>query len=364
MIADQVFLPEATDGDLFTINLKSSLSHQWSLFQNYPDRPRVLESILDGESNLAQFFGDYSSLDRLQALANGLLNTQPEVASTHLVAARVNSARHLFLQAKEHLIRAQTFGAKTEEIHRIELGIQQALGSNLESVLLTRERLAQQSWTLGNLVPLGALLADLGRFESAHEVYLDALRASKELSPLGAAWTCFQLGFLCGEMLDEPDLEQAAYWYSQAVRYLPGYTHAVVHLAEIYLEQGKFADAHRLLASMLHSGDPEVRWRLSDLLAEQGKHDAASHEREIARTMYEDLLSRHELAFADHAVEFYLGSGADSARALHLSLINLNNRPTKRAYAIAVEAAQAAAQHDVAEGLSRDIGAKWGVLDD
>jgi tetratricopeptide (TPR) repeat protein len=359
MIAEQVFLPEATDGDLFTINLNSSLSHQRALYQHYPDRLRAVESILDAESNLAQFFGDYSSLDRMKDLADRLLRTQPEAASTYLIAARVNSARHLFAQANDNLMCAQSLGVQVQEFERIDLGLQQALGHNLEKVLQARECLAEQSWSVGNLVPLGAVLADLGRVDAAHAVYLDALRACNGLSPLGPAWACFQLGFLCGELQAESDIEQAAYWYAQALRYLPGYTHAAVHLAEIHIESHSFGEARKLLESVLHSGDPEVRWRLSDLCAAQGHDNDATTQNKIAATMYEELLSRHELAFADHAAEFYLGSGANPDRALQLALVNLSNRFTRRACTMAIEAAKAARQHDLAVKLTREAHAKW-----
>lgn len=364
MIEAQIFLPEATDGELFTINMQSSLAHQWFLFQRYPEKPGVLDSILDGESAMAQFFGDYAALDRLEGLANALLLAKPDEASSHLLAARVHSERHHFLQAKEHLSYAKALGAKSQDVLRIQLSIQQALGEDLEAILAQRESMVQQSSVVENLVPLGALLADLGHYDAAHDAYLEALRASDGLSPLGAAWTCFQLGFLWGELRTDPDLEDAAYWYTHAVNYLPGYTHAAVHLAEIHFENHAFDDAYRLLASVLHSGDPEVRWRLSDLLTEQGNLSAATAEKEKARKMYEALLSRHELAFADHAAEFYLGSGANPERALQLSLVNLNNRSTKRSYMLALEAAQAAGQQEIAAKLSVEAVAKWGVWHD
>jgi tetratricopeptide (TPR) repeat protein len=237
MIEAQNFLPEATDGELFTINMQSSLAHQWFLFQRYPEKPGVLNSILDGESAMAQFFGDYAALDRLDGLANALLLSKLEHASSHLLAARVYSARHYFLQAKEHLSHAKALGAKSQDVLRIQLSIEQALGEDLEAILAQRKSIVQQSPVVESLVPLGALLADLGHYDAAHDVYLEALRSSDGLSPLGAAWTCFQLGFLWGELRADPDLGHAAYWDTHAVNYLPGYTHAAVHLAEIHLDQ-------------------------------------------------------------------------------------------------------------------------------
>ena len=47
----------------------------------------------------------------------------------------------------------------------------------------------------------------------------------------------------------------------------------------------------------------------------------------------------HPEAFADHAAEFYSGSGNDCRRALELARVNVANRPTRRA----VKQAQAVA---------------------
>jgi hypothetical protein len=61
---------------------------------------------------------------------------------------------------------------------------------------------------------------------------------------------------------------------------------------------------------------------------------------------FDELLRRHLLAFADHAAEFYAGSGSDHRRALELARANVANRPTRRA----VKQAQAIALN--AEGLA------------
>ena len=83
-----------------------------------------------------------------------------------------------------------------------------------------------------------------------------------------------------------------------------------------------------MLVPALASGDPEVRWRLADVLAAQGKHREADVQLDAARSGFEALLERHLLAFADHGAEFYAGSGSDASRALELARINVNNRPT------------------------------------
>jgi hypothetical protein len=52
---------------------------------------------------------------------------------------------------------------------------------------------------------------------------------------------------------------------------------------------------------------------------------------DAARLGFEELLGRHLLAFADHAAEFYAGSGNNFRRALELAGANVANRPTRLA---------------------------------
>src|SRR5262249_5815452 len=152
-----------------------------------------------------------------------------------------------------------------------------------------------------------------------------------DVSPFPLAWVCFQLGMLWGEQVPVPDPELAAFWYRGAIAYVPGYVKARVHLAEIYASQGRAGDAEALLLPALSSSDPEVRWRLADVLIAQGRLEEAEIQLEAARFGFEELLGRHLLAFADHAAEFYVGTGNDRRRALELARTNVANRPTRRA---------------------------------
>jgi FimV-like protein len=354
-----VELPNATNGELYISNLEGALDHAWYIHHKYPERPGINDLILDGESIRTQFFGDYSAFDRLAQLAATLLTQKPHLAATHLFIAQVNAGRHLFLAARSNLIQAEILGADITAVARIKLSINQALGEDLDNVLEQRLHLAKTTHAIGDFVTLGALYADLSRYDEANDSYIEALSSYTDLSPLGLAWACFQLGFLWGENADQPDIEKAAYWYSQAINYLPSYTHATVHLAEIYLDSGEYDKARKLLSSVIESGDPEVRWRMSELLVKQNNDEAALKELAVSRHMYEDLLSRHELAFADHAAEFYLGSGNNPQRALQLALANLKNRSTSRAYELAIDASKAAGDLRLSEKLTSELNKKW-----
>ena len=238
-----------------------------------------------------------------------------------------------------HLARAALWAAP-EAIERQTLTIDQACGMRLEAVLAVRRRVATATGRLEDLVPLGAVLADLERFAEADAVYRQAFSSYDDVSPFPLAWVCFQLGMLWGELVPVPNLDLAAFWYRRAIAYLPGYVKARVHLAEIYASQDHTGDAEALLLPALSSRDPEVRWRFADVLIAQERFEEAETQLDAARSGFDELLERHLLAFADHAAEFYAGSGNDCRRALELARTNVANRPTRRAvkqaHAIAV----------------------------
>src|SRR5215470_2286950 len=333
-------LPRATDGEIAAINLESGRRRAWARFAQDPRLPGAAEAIVYDENLAAQFLGDLEALDRLEALALQFARADDSFRSA-LVQAEVASAVHRFAEARDHLARAASLGAPREEIDRHLLSIDQACGVGLDAVLATRRRIVAASGRLEDLVPLGALLADLERFAEADAVYLQALSSYDDVSPFPLAWVCFQLGMLWGELVPAPDPNLAALWYRRAIAYLPGYVKARVHLAEIYTSQEQTSDAEALLLPALSSSDPEVNWRLADVLVAQDRLEEAEAQLDAARFGFDELLERHLLAFADHAAEFYVASGNDCWRALELARANVANRPTRRAVkqanAIAVE---------------------------
>jgi tetratricopeptide (TPR) repeat protein len=222
-------------------------------------------------------------------------------------------------------------GGPCDAIDRHLLTIDQACGVDLDSVLAKRRQIAAASGRLEDLVPLGAVLADLARFAEADAVYRQAFYSYRDISPFPLAWVCFQLGMLWGELMPIPNPDLAVLWYRRAVDYLSGYVKARVHLAEIYLNQHQTTDAEMLLRPALSSRDPEVRWRFADVMVAQRRLDEADTQLNAARLEFDALLRRYPLAFADHAAEFYAGSGNDCRRALELARTNVANRPTHRA---------------------------------
>ncbi len=344
-------LKPATDGTIAANNLESARLRSWNRFWSAPEHPGIAEIVLEQELLTAQFRGDLSALDRIETLANELVRIKPHGAQTALVAAQVASAVHRFEDARASLAQAKALGAPSDTIERLSLSIDQATGKDFHRILSVRRERAAQLDRWEELVPLGALLADLGEFDEAEQAYHRALREYRDVSPFALAWVCFELGALWGESVPSPRAELAAQWYRAAIDYLPCYVKARVHLAEILLGQGKTEDADNLLGPVLASGDPEVYWRLAEVAEAANNLADAESFMEAARSGFEILLARHLLAFADHGAEFYLAGGGNHLRAFELARLNLANRPTSRAYELVLEAARAVGESDVVAEL-------------
>jgi lipopolysaccharide biosynthesis regulator YciM len=221
--------------------------------------------------------------------------------------------------------------------------------------------MAAKSGRLEDLVPLGALLADLREFGEADQIYQIALSEYRDVSPFAVAWVCFQLGVLWGELVPDVQSGAAIYWYEKATECLPCYVKARVHLSEIYLDSERFEEAESLLMPAIPSGDPEVLWRLADVMAAMGRTAEAETQLQAAQQGFEALLDRHLLAFADHGAEFYSGSGGNPPRAFELARINLANRPTLRAFEQAYDTALAAKEPTAAYKILSAANEYWGA---
>src|SRR5262245_53720577 len=175
-------LPRATDGEIAAINLESARLRAWARFEQGPRFPGAAEAIVYNENLAAQFLGDLDALDRLETLASQFARAGDSFRSA-FVQAEVASTVHRFAEARDHLARAAQRGGPREEIKRHALSIDQACGVGLDAVLAARRRIATASGRLEDLVPLGALFADLERFVEADAVYRQALSSYDDVSP-------------------------------------------------------------------------------------------------------------------------------------------------------------------------------------
>ena len=182
MTLAEIDLPRATDGEIAALNLESARRRAWVRFAQDPRIPGIAEAVVDNERLAAQFLGDLDALDRLEALAFQFAGADDSPRAA-LVQAEVASTAHRFADARDHLSRAASLGAPREEIDRHLLSIDQACGVELDAVLAARRRIAAASGRLEDLVPLGAVLADLERFDEADAAYRQAFSSYDDVSP-------------------------------------------------------------------------------------------------------------------------------------------------------------------------------------
>ena len=353
--------PLATAGEIAVINLESTRQQSWSRFWQSPQQAGIAEYIVEQEQMTLQFLSDAGALDRLGALVEQLARIDVEPVRVAVIQAQVASTAHRFAEATSYLQGARVYRTLFAAADRLLLSIDQACGDRLDRVLKIRREMAADSGCLEDLVPLAALLADLCEFDEADRIYHQALREYRDISPFALAWVCFQLGALWGELVPETQPSRAAQWYRKAIEYVPAYVKARVHLAEIYLDEEMSGEAEALLVPVLSSGDPEVDWRLADVMVAKGNFLDGEAHLQAARSGFESLLKKHLLAFADHGAEFYSGSGNDPDRAFELARVNLANRPTLRAFEQAYVTAVGAEKVQFASDTLSAAEARWGA---
>lgn len=339
--------PAASDGSVFFANHCAELHHLWNTRTRQNGTSSFYNRLLDSELISAQFFADYQAYDRLLYVATKRLKEEAGQPDAYLFAAKVFSSTHRFSDASIALKQAQSMGCSEDVARSIQLALDQAMGQNIDALIDERRAMCKENPNISNLLALGGLSASLGEYKEAENLFTSAFSVNANLSPLGYAWASFQLGILFAETIDKPDLEQAKSWYTRALDYLPSYTAAAIHLAEIKIGEGDYSEAETLLQSVEKSGEPEVFWRSAELKQKTGQSMDATASLQSAYKMYLDLLSRHQLAFADHATEFLIETDLDYQLALELAFVNLDNRKTKRAYELVYQASVHAAQHEL-----------------
>jgi tetratricopeptide (TPR) repeat protein len=288
----------------------------------------------------SQFTSHFSSFARVAELADGAPQEHPNDAKAHFLRARYLGAVHRFAEAEAEYDQAEKLGAPDTRTKRASLHI--AEGRDLPAALaVAKERVAKLA-TLENYSVEAGAEAALGQFDAADEHYRAALATYHDVSPFPVAYVEFQRGVMWAELANDP--AKALPLYREAVRRLPQYVVANVHLAEIELAQGQRESAEaRLRLLEAQPEDPEPWAHLGEILLAAHADDAHGHALiERARVRYEQLLGQQPSAFADHAAEFFAGPGHDPKRAVELARDNLALRQTGRAYQLVVQAALAA----------------------
>jgi len=302
-----------------------------------PEREQYVDQLL----TRVQFTGSFDDFDRAIDVAESAVRDFGADPKAYLLRARTASAVHRFDDAVRDLDEARRLGA---DVDARLASIRIAQGNELEAARAFARARVERAPTLEHLGLLANVEAALGEFDAADEHYAAALATLHSASPFPVAQLCFQRGMMWAEQAHQP--ERALPHYVEAVRRIPAYVVANVHLAELEVGLGRRDAAIQRLRSIVdQTRDPEPAGVLGELLVAKDAHDPEGPALiQRARASYQALLARHRGAFLDHAAEFFTGPGADAPLASNLAQENLALRQTPRAHALAIEAAIAA--HD------------------
>ncbi|MBK7778629.1 MAG: hypothetical protein IPI43_31700 [Sandaracinaceae bacterium] len=334
-----------TPGPLALSNLSAQIDGARAALERQP-RLRDLRAALVGHLlERARFTGAVSDLDAALVLAQHrqpAREGRPSVPHVDelLLEASTLAALHRFPEALARLDQALAQGAPLDVVQRERDTITLALGAEpsvLRAIADRRAASARQRPNMRQLVDHAAALAALGQLAEADRLLGRAMESTPDVSPLPIAQIAFQRGVLAAEHAG--DLDAGERHYREALRLVPGFVRAAVHLAELEAERGDVASARARLTKALASEDPEPASRLASLTPEAPLRAELVA---LAGEHYRALLARHRAAFLDHALEFALAHGpmhGEEASSLADEL--LTARPNPRSYRLALAAAEA-----------------------
>jgi tetratricopeptide (TPR) repeat protein len=332
-----------TSGSIALANLGARIEMaEWAFEQGQNER-LIAGELSELYAVRVRYLGSFGDLERIRTLSMLLVGAYPS-AESYVARASFLSSVHEFDAAAADLARAASIDGR--DVNAALFDIQIATGGDLQAALAFHRQRADASPSFGTLSALATAEAALGEFEAADVHYLAAAAAYRDVSPLPLAWLAFARGVMWAEQANSPQFGRVL--YEEAVARLPDYVVANVHLAELEAAAGDRESAiERLTRVAETTSDPEPAGLLAELL-QASDPEASRRYGEVARRGYDELLQEFRLAFADHAAEFFAGPvGNDPERALELGLLNLEQRPTPRAYQVAINAAQAAQKSEL-----------------
>lgn len=253
----------------------------------------------------------------------------PREAVAFIARARARGRFHRFTDALTDLEQAQELGADRAMVDTERAGVLQALGRYDQALILYNEAIERRA-DFETLGALATLRAEDGEIDAAERLFDDSRYRYRGVSPIPLALLDFRRGLM---WLAQSELQRAHRWFETAVRLLPPYAPAQGHVAEVEAALGKPDTAiARLLPLTSSSDDPDYPASLARILVEADRVEEATPWRNKAAAKYDELMAHHPEAFADHAVEFWLGAGANPDRALWCARLNLEVRQTPRAH--------------------------------
>jgi tetratricopeptide (TPR) repeat protein len=270
--------------------------------------------------------GHIADYEQAAGLAELLVCAAPDDGAAWLARARTRATFHRFAEALADLDAAGRCGADQAALDAERAAILQAVGCYAEALVLRRTA-AERRPGFTTLGALAVLEAERGEVAQAGRLFTEARRRYRGVSPFPVASLDFRRGLM---WLGRRDLCTARAWFDAAVQRVPAYAPALGHRAEVDAALGdRDAAIDRLRPLAASSDDPEYAASLASVLSDAGQPVEAEQWRMSAAARYDELMLRHPEAFFDHAAEFWLTVGGDSAKGAPAGSWNQIGRATR-----------------------------------
>ena len=251
-------------------------------------------------------------------------------ADAHLAYAAILLGFHEFDAANAALdaaaLHAAAFnGGNDREIARLRKAVAKAQG---KSVPAEQAPVRELALTPAELVVVANDRLQSGRLAEASRLLRQAQDRYQDSGPYVLAWIHVQQGIV---FLQHEDYASARLFFAAAHQRFPQFTLAAEHLAETELALGNFEVAAALYREVAErSGHPEFFHQLSVAQRALGDIELAEASAKRAQEGYRQLIERHPLMYADHAVHYYMDIG-ERDEAVRLASLNFDKRPDSAA---------------------------------
>ena len=270
--------------------------------------------------------GRIADYEQAMGLAELLVCAAPDDGAAWLARARTRATFHRFAKALADLDAAGRCGADQATLDAERAAILQAVGCYAEALVLRRTA-AERRPDFTTLGALAVLEAEGGEVAQAERLFTEARRRYRGVSPFPVASLDFRRGLM---WLGQRDLHTARALFDVAVQRVPAYAPALGQLAGVDAALGASdAAINRLRPLAASSDDPEYAASLASVLSDAGQPVEAEQWRMSAAARYDELVVRHPEAFVDHAAEFWLTVGGDSAKGAPAGSWNHISRATR-----------------------------------
>ena len=345
--------PHTTDAVIALGNLDVQIRSAEAIVHRNPDDIDATGNLIAFLLSRGQYKGRVADYEQAAAVADALVARHPESGAAHLSRASTLATFHRFADALAEAAIAERTGASMPAVVRARATTYMALGRFDEAAAL-------DAWPdvkaldATDLATAAALAGERGRDAESEHLFELAGSAYRDVSPFPVAWVNFQRASLLER---KGNTERAKDYFRVAQGVLPTFVHACVHLAALVAPEQARSMLEPLLAT---SDDPQVQAAYAETLGRLGRAGEAPAFVARARARYEELVTKHPEAFSDHAGSFYLGLGADPARALTLAKANAANRPNEAAIDLLLLAATATgAQEDACAAATLGTSLKY-----